>query len=81
MALFWGQECPLCGIKMTTSDRLFATSHFLGPASDLWQFSDAVMALLKDWQQQLGDKQPLTSEKPQPLGFDFSKVPPAKTGS
>lgn len=24
-------------------DRLFATSHFVGPDSDLWQFSDAVM--------------------------------------
>jgi hypothetical protein len=42
MALFYGQECPLCGIKMTDSDRLFATSHFLGPG-DLWEFSDAVM--------------------------------------
>jgi arylsulfatase A-like enzyme len=37
--------------------------------------------LLQDWQQKLGDKQPLTSEKPQPLEFDFSKVPPAKPGS
>jgi len=43
MALFWGQECPLCDVKMTESDRLFATSHFLGPESDLWRFSDAVM--------------------------------------
>jgi hypothetical protein len=43
MALFFGQECPLCGVKMTDSDRLFTTSHFLGPDSDLWEFSDAVM--------------------------------------
>jgi hypothetical protein len=43
MALFWGQECPLCGVKMTTSDRRFATSQFLGPESDLWRYSDAVM--------------------------------------
>jgi hypothetical protein len=28
---------------MTNDDRRFATSHFLGPSSDLWQFSDAVM--------------------------------------
>jgi hypothetical protein len=28
---------------MTTDDRRFATSHLLGPGSDLWQFSDAVM--------------------------------------
>lgn len=43
MALFWGQECPLCGVKMTDADRLFATTHFLGPESDLWRYSDAVM--------------------------------------
>lgn len=43
MALFYGQPCPLCGVKMTNDDRRFATSHFLGPDSDLWQFSDAVM--------------------------------------
>jgi hypothetical protein len=43
MALFCGQECPLCGVKMKNSDRLFGTSHFLGPNSDLWQFSDAVV--------------------------------------
>ena len=33
---------------------------------------------LKDWQRQLGDKQPLQSEKPMPAEFDFSKVPPEK---
>jgi arylsulfatase A-like enzyme len=33
-------------------------------------------ALLKDWQQQLGDSQPLTTDKPQPLEVDFSKVKP-----
>ena len=43
MALFYGQPCPLCGVNMTNGDRRFATSHFLGPESDLWQFSDAVM--------------------------------------
>lgn len=42
MALFFGQPCPLCGVKMTPEDRRFATSHFLGPESDLC-FSDAVM--------------------------------------
>jgi hypothetical protein len=44
MALFFdGQPCPLCGVDMTIADRRFATSHFLGPGSDLWRFSDAVM--------------------------------------
>ena len=43
MALFFGQPCSLCGEKMTTEDRRFATSHFLAPDSDLWRFSDAVM--------------------------------------
>jgi hypothetical protein len=44
MALFYGQPCPLCGVKMTTADRRFATSHFIAdPAHDLWQYSDAVM--------------------------------------
>ncbi|MSQ93053.1 MAG: DUF4976 domain-containing protein [Gemmataceae bacterium] len=33
---------------------------------------------LKAWQNQLGDKQPLRSEKPQPVEFDFSKVPAEK---
>jgi arylsulfatase A-like enzyme len=32
--------------------------------------------LLQDWQKQCGDTQPLRSEKPQPLEFDFSKVKP-----
>jgi|SRR5579884_684799 hypothetical protein len=43
MALFWEQECPLCGIKITDTDRLFATSHFLDSDNDLWQFSDTAM--------------------------------------
>lgn len=43
MALFYGQPCPLCGVKMTDNDRLFATSAFLVPDSDLEEFSDAVM--------------------------------------
>jgi hypothetical protein len=28
---------------MTDDDRRFATPHFLGPESDLWRYSDAVM--------------------------------------
>lgn len=31
---------------------------------------------LKDWQKELGDKQPLRSAMPLPAEFDFSKVPP-----
>lgn len=44
VALFWGQECPLCGVKMSQADRLFATSHFIADSGhDLWRFSDAAM--------------------------------------
>jgi arylsulfatase A-like enzyme len=32
--------------------------------------------LLKDWQEQLGDRQPLTTDKPLAPEFDFSKVKP-----
>jgi arylsulfatase A-like enzyme len=39
---------------------------------------ERLTALLKDWQKQVGDTQPLHSDKPQPLEFDFSKVPPEK---
>jgi arylsulfatase A-like enzyme len=35
-------------------------------------------ALLKDWQKKLDDKQPLKTDKPEPVEFDFSKVPPEK---
>jgi arylsulfatase A-like enzyme len=35
---------------------------------------DRLVALLKESQAQFGDKQPLTSDKPLPLEFDFSKV-------
>jgi arylsulfatase A-like enzyme len=35
-------------------------------------------ALLKEWQKKVDDKQPLTTDDPQPLKFDFSKVPPVK---
>ena len=35
-------------------------------------------AKLREWQQTLGDSQPLTTEKPEPLEFDFSKVNPPK---
>jgi arylsulfatase A-like enzyme len=37
---------------------------------------ERLMALLKEEQKRLGDTLPLTTEKPQPLEFDFSKVPP-----
>jgi arylsulfatase A-like enzyme len=37
-----------------------------------------LLALLKDWQKKTGDTQPLRTEKPQPLEFDFRKVPPEK---
>jgi arylsulfatase A-like enzyme len=30
--------------------------------------------LLRDWQSKLGDEQPLTTARPQPVEFDFSKV-------
>jgi hypothetical protein len=33
---------------------------------------------LEAWQWQLGDKLPLHTDKPEPLEFDFSKVPPEK---
>ena len=39
---------------------------------------DRLLRLLKDWKKEVGDKQPLRSDKPQPLAFDFSKVGPAK---
>ena len=65
--------------------RLYGTDH--GDISRFYDLPwsehrfDRMEQLYKDWQQKLGDKQPLTSEKPQPLEFDFSKVPPAKPGS
>jgi arylsulfatase A-like enzyme len=37
---------------------------------------ERLTAKLKDWQQKLGDMQPLQSDKPLPPEFDFSKVPP-----
>ena len=39
---------------------------------------DRLTDLLEDWQKRLGDTQPLRSAHPQPLEFDFSKVPPEK---
>lgn len=33
-----------------------------------------LMARLRDWQEELGDSQALTSEKPQPLVFDFATL-------
>ena len=38
-------------------------------------------ALLKDWQKKLDDPQPLTTNKPGPLAFDFSKVKRAKNAT
>jgi arylsulfatase A-like enzyme len=35
---------------------------------------DRLTALLKDWQQKLGDTQPLTTDQPRPVTFDFTKV-------
>jgi arylsulfatase A-like enzyme len=35
---------------------------------------ERLTGLLKDWQKQSGDTQPLRSENPQPSEFDFSKV-------
>ena len=35
---------------------------------------DRLTGLLKAWQQKLGDTQPLTTDKPQPLAFDFTKI-------
>jgi arylsulfatase A-like enzyme len=35
-------------------------------------------ALLKDWQERMGDRQALTTKDPKPVEFDFQKVPPAK---
>lgn len=44
MAIFVeGMKCPLCGQPMRGADRLFGTSHFLGPEHDLAEFSDATM--------------------------------------
>jgi hypothetical protein len=44
MVLFFGQDCPLCGVPMSEDDHLFATSHFIAdPDHDLWRFSDACM--------------------------------------
>jgi arylsulfatase A-like enzyme len=34
-----------------------------------------LLALLKDWQKQLGDTQALRTNKPQPLEFDFKRIP------
>ena len=36
---------------------------------------ERLTGMLKDWQQKLGDKQALTSEKPLPAEFDFLKIP------
>jgi arylsulfatase A-like enzyme len=39
---------------------------------------ERLTARMKSWQKELGDTLPLRSAKPQPLEFDFSKVPPEK---
>jgi arylsulfatase A-like enzyme len=36
---------------------------------------ERLLGTLKDWQEKLGDKQPLRSEKPVPPEFDFPKTP------
>ena len=43
MARFYGQPCPLCGVKLTTSDRLYASDRFLTPWHELGRFSNALM--------------------------------------
>ncbi len=48
VALFWGQECPLCGIKMNQVDRLFATSHS-HPDPESGGFSGSVPASACGW--------------------------------
>jgi arylsulfatase A-like enzyme len=55
-----------------------AEVHNLADEKDHSAESARLTALLKDWQKELGDKQPLRSVRPQPLPFDFSKVPPEK---
>jgi arylsulfatase A-like enzyme len=40
--------------------------------------AERLTALLTAWQKKLGDAQPLRTDRPEPLEFDFSKVPPAK---
>jgi arylsulfatase A-like enzyme len=39
---------------------------------------ERLMGLLKRWQKEVDDTQPLKTDKPEPLEFDFSKVPPEK---
>jgi arylsulfatase A-like enzyme len=39
---------------------------------------ERLLALLKRWQKETGDKQPLRTDRPEPLEFDFSKVKPEK---
>jgi arylsulfatase A-like enzyme len=40
--------------------------------------AERLLALLKGWQKEVGDTQPLRTDKPGPLEFDFSKVKPEK---
>jgi arylsulfatase A-like enzyme len=39
---------------------------------------ERLFTLLKEWQRQAGDIQPLRTDKPERLEFDFSKVQPVK---
>jgi arylsulfatase A-like enzyme len=55
-----------------------AETHDLSVDSDHAGEVQRLTDLLKDWQQQLGDTLPLTSDRPEPAAFDFSKVPPEK---
>jgi hypothetical protein len=44
MALrFRGQRCPLCKEVLQSGDERVSFPHFLGPESDLWEYSDATM--------------------------------------
>lgn len=55
-----------------------AEMHDLSAGKDHAAEVKRLTALLKESQEQLGDTLPLTTDKPQPLEFDFSKVPPEK---
>ena len=61
---------PISGDPAETKDLSADPAH----AADV----AGLTALLKDWQKKVDDKQPLTSDNPQPAAFDFSKVPPVK---
>ncbi len=43
MGMFWGQQCPLCGVRMTQTDALFGTSDFACADAEVSRFADSVM--------------------------------------